>query len=141
MKKREAVDHIMTKEVRTLNLHNGSLMEAKQTMEDNNIRHLPVVTGENKLAGIISLTDIHRISFGGNYGQADEVDTSIFNTLSVAQVMKANPQTVTSQTTIKEVAEMLAVEEFHALPVANENGDLEGIVTTTDLVKFLLEQY
>jgi CBS domain-containing protein len=34
----------------------------------------------------------------------------------------------------------LASEEYHALPVV-ENGQLVGIVTTTDVIKYLLEQY
>lgn len=140
MKRREPVSHIMTKDVKSINLHQGSLLEAKEIMERNNIRHLPVTSGD-KLEGIISLTDIHRISFGGNFGQQAAVDGAIFEMLTIAQVMKNNPKTVTPDTQIREVAEMLAHEEFHALPVVDNNGNLEGIVTTTDLMKFLLEQY
>ena len=117
-----------------------ALLEAKDMMEKNHIRHLPVTSGD-KLEGIISLTDIHRISFGANFGQQAAVDASIFEMLTVAQVMKNNPTTITPDTQIREVAEMLAVEEFHALPVVDDDGNLEGIVTTTDLMKFLLEQY
>jgi CBS domain-containing protein len=47
---------------------------------------------------------------------------------------------VTSKTTIQEVAEFLSKKEFHALPVV-ENDELVGIVTTTDLITYLLEQY
>lgn len=140
MKRREPVSHIMTKEVKSINLHQGSLLEAKDIMEKNHIRHLPVTSGE-KLEGIISLTDIHRISFGGNFGQEESVDASIFEMLTVAQVMKNNPKTVTPETPIRDVAEMLSQEEFHALPVSDNEGNLQGIVTTTDLMKFLLEQY
>ena len=42
--------------------------------------------------------------------------------------------------TIKEVAEILASREFHALPVI-DGTKLVGIVTTTDLIKYLLEQH
>jgi len=140
MKKREPVSHIMTKDVKSINLHQGSLLEAKAIMEENNIRHLPVTSGD-KLEGIISLTDIHRISFGGNFNQQETVDASIFEMLNISQVMKNNPKTVKPDTPIRDVAEMLAQEEFHALPVSDNSGKLEGIVTTTDLMKFLLEQY
>ncbi len=140
MKRREPVSHIMTKELKTLNVHDGSLFEAKETMEQNSIRHLPVVEGE-KLVGILSLTDIHRISFGANYGQEATVDRSIFDSLSVPQVMHHDPKTVTPETPIKEVAELLSREEFHAVPVVSGDGNLEGIVSTTDLMKYLLEQY
>lgn len=118
----------------------GTLLEAKQIMEDSNIRHLPVTSGE-RLEGIISLTDIHRISFGANFGQEKDVDAAIFEMLSLEQVMKANPRTITPETPIKDVAQILSQEEFHALPVTDSNGNLEGIVTTTDMMKYLLEQY
>ena len=140
MKKREPVSHIMTKDVISMDLFSGTLEGAKKTMEDNNIRHIPIVKGE-ELVGMLSLTDIHRISYGGNFNQGKDVDAAIFNSLNIAQVMKTEPRTVTAQTPIKEVAEQLAVEEFHALPVVNQKGKIEGIVTTTDLVKFLIEQY
>jgi len=140
MKKRESVSHIMTKDVKTMSLHDGGLQEAKSLMEENNIRHVPIVSGE-KLAGILSLTDIHRVSFGANYGQENQVDQSIFKSLSISQVMKTDLRTVNPETTIKEVAEQLAVEEFHALPVVDNTGNLKGIVTTTDLVNYLIDQY
>ncbi|MBD99600.1 MAG: CBS domain-containing protein [Verrucomicrobia bacterium] len=140
MKKREAVSKIMQRELKTMSIHDGNLKNAKTMMEENNIRHLPIVSGE-KLVGIISLTDIHRISFGGNYGQAASVDASVYDTLSLEHVMMSEPRTVTVDTTIKEVAEKLAVEEFHALPVVGNDNKLEGIVTTTDLVNYLIEQY
>ena len=140
MKKREPVSHIMTKDVKTMSIHDGSLSRAKEMMEENKVRHLPVVSGE-KLVGMLSLTDIQRISYGANFDQTQEVDKSIFNSLKVEQVMKSDLRTVQSSTTIKEVAEKLSVEEFHALPVVDATGKLEGIVTTTDLVKFLVDLY
>lgn len=41
---------------------------------------------------------------------------------------------------IRDVAEILSTEEYHALPVV-EDGKLVGIVTTTDVIKYMLEQY
>jgi len=141
MKKREPVSHIMTKDVYTVNSATDSLHDAQKLMESNQVRHIPVVSGE-KLTGIISLTDIQRISFGSNLGGNQEsVDHAMFDMLSIEQVMKHEPRTVSPETTIKEVAEKLAVEEFHALPVVDESNNLKGIVTTTDMVQFLVDQY
>jgi CBS domain-containing protein len=47
---------------------------------------------------------------------------------------------VSSETSIKEVAEILATEDFHSLPVV-DNGSVAGIVTSTDVIKYLLDQY
>lgn len=129
----------MTKNVKSISLHDGTIEAAKDIMAENKIRHLPVTNGE-ELAGIISLTDIKRVSFGANYGQEAAVDKAVFSSLSLTQAMVYAPKVVSPETTIKEVAEILASEEFHALPVI-DNTSLVGIVTTTDLINYLIEQY
>jgi CBS domain-containing protein len=57
--------------------------------------------------------------------------------------MSHKPRVVKDADTIKSVAEILSKEEFHALPVVQEQDEsqLAGIVTTTDVIKYLLEQY
>lgn len=69
------------------------------------------------------------------------METVVYNMFTIAQVMAKNLKSVSSGTTIKEVAEILTKNEFHALPVVDDGNELVGIVTTTDLIKYLLEQY
>ncbi|MCM4167068.1 Inosine-5'-monophosphate dehydrogenase [Arenibacter antarcticus] len=139
MKKRELVSKIMSTNLITIN-HANTLVEAEQLFKKYKIRHIPVVSNK-KIVGILSLTDLLRISFVDTYGEDDsDVDTAIYNMLSIEQVMVNNPVHVSSNKTIKEVAEILAKQEFHALPVVDD-GDLVGIVTTTDLLNYLLDQY
>ncbi|MEZ5022267.1 MAG: CBS domain-containing protein [Chitinophagales bacterium] len=129
----------MTSNVLTLNV-TDSLEDAESIMKKNKVRHIPVVSGE-KLVGMLSLTDLLRISFVDHYGeQESSTDTVVYDILSIPQVMVSNPEFVTKDQTIREVAEMLATKEYHALPVVEE-GNLVGIVTTTDLIKYLLDQY
>ncbi|MEP5612202.1 MAG: CBS domain-containing protein [Cyclobacteriaceae bacterium] len=139
MKRREKVSQIMTTEVQTVNINN-SLQEANNLFKKHHIRHVPVVSGE-KLIGILSHTDILRISFGNTFGDEQQGgDEAIFDMLSINQVMKHSPVTVSPEGTLKEAAEILSDKEFHALPVV-ENEKLVGIVTTTDIIKYFLEQY
>jgi len=58
----------------------------------------------------------------------------------MANEMAKKLVTVSPETTIKQVAEILATKEFHALPVV-EGKLLVGIVTTTDIIKYLIDQY
>jgi len=139
MKKRELVSKIMSDKLITLNLSNN-LVEAEKLFKENSIRHIPIVSG-SKIIGMLSLTDLMRISYVDSYGaEENEVDTSVYSMLSIEQVMVKNIIFVSSNQTIKEVAEILAKNEFHALPVIDD-GKLVGIVTTTDLLHYLLEQY
>ncbi len=139
MKKRTPVSTIMTKSPVTVNLTDG-LMRVNTLFKKLNIRHIPVVSGK-KLIGIISQTDIMRLSFGDIYaGQDDEMDHSLFDMLSIEQVMAASPKTVSPDDTIRDVAEIFASSTFRALPVV-ENDEVVGIVTTTDVIKYLLDQY
>lgn len=139
MKKRTPISKIMTDKVITLN-HTDDLFEAEKLFKENHIRHIPVVSGGN-IIGMLSYTDLMRISFADAVDEgAKDVDTSIYNMLSIEQVMTKKLVTVSSDTTIKEVAEVLAKNEFHALPVV-DGGKLAGIVTTTDLINYLIEQF
>lgn len=138
MKKREKVANVMTRELITISV-NDSLQNANTIFRNKKIRHLPVVAGDN-LVGILSQTDILRISFGNTFGDQEGGDDAIFDMLSINQVMKHSPVTVSPEDTIKDAAEILANKEFHALPVVDD-GKLSGIVTTTDLIKYFLSQY
>ncbi|MEP1096339.1 MAG: CBS domain-containing protein [Cyclobacteriaceae bacterium] len=139
MKRREKVSQIMTTEVQTVGINN-SLQDANNLFSKHRIRHIPVVSGE-KLIGILSHTDILRISFGNTFGDEQQGgDEAIFDMLSINQVMKHSPVTVSPDDTLKQVAELLAEKEFHALPVV-DNEKLVGIITTTDIIKYFLEQY
>jgi CBS domain-containing protein len=142
MKKREPITHIMSKSVHTLNLTN-SLEDAEKAFRKYNVRHLPVVSGD-KLIGMLSLTDLARISFVDSYGdvndQENSVDTAVYSMLTIEQVMAQKVETIDASATIRDVADVLSAREYHALPVVEDN-KLVGIVTTTDLIKYLLEQY
>lgn len=137
MKKREKVANVMTKEVLTINV-NDSLHNANNLFNSKKLRHLPVVANDH-LVGILSQTDILRISFGNTFGEQNGGDEAIFEMLSINQVMKHSPTTVNSNNTLKEAAQILAEKEFHALPVV-DNEKLVGIITTTDILHYFIEE-
>ncbi len=139
MKKREPISKIMTSSVFSLK-KGDDLFAAEEMFKKHKIRHLPVLEN-GQIVGILSQTDLARISFVDNFGGDEgDVDTAVYNMLTLDQVMKQKPITIQTNQTIREAAEILSKNEFHALPVVEE-GKLVGIVTTTDLINFLLEQY
>jgi len=139
MKKRMPVSTIMTKDLITVS-NSDDLTTAEILFKKHKIRHIPVVK-EKETIGMLSYTDLLRISYADAvFEDETDVDTMVYNMFTIEQVMAKNLVQVTSQTTIKEVAEILSENEFHALPVI-DNNELVGIVTTTDLINYLLEQY
>jgi CBS domain-containing protein len=138
MKKREPISHIMTKTVVTANENDGLRMVVEK-LKKNTIRHIPIIRGK-EMIGIISRTDINRLTFGALFEGQEGADEAILDMLTIPQVMTSKPMTVSSDSVIRDLAEIFVKEEFHALPVV-DNGELKGIVTTTDVVRYFLEQY
>ena len=137
MKKRTPVSQIMTAKPITVNVTN-KVKDVAQIFTENNIRHIPVVSGSD-LIGMISKTDIERISFVSEH-QDVRANTQIYDSLKIEQIMTTNLDTVESNDEIRDAAKLLASGKYHALPVL-ENGQLKGIVTSTDVIDFLLDQY
>ena len=92
----------------------------------------------DKLIGLISLSDLQRVSFIDAYGKEGTEDTPIYNMLDIKDLMIKKPLTASPQTTILEVSKLLASKEFHSLPVVEEE-KLVGIITTTDLLHYFIE--
>ena len=133
------VSTIMTEHVVTLK-RNDSLEKAEKLFKRHHIRHIPVVSN-NSIIGMLSYTDLLRISFADSAFEDDDyVESVVYNMFSIEQVMVKKIVSVEQSTSIREVAEILAKSEFHALPVV-ENNTLLGIVTSTDLINYLLKQF
>lgn len=138
MKKREPITHIMSKALFTVH-PKQTLWEVKEIFEQQQIRHVPVVSGK-EVVGIVSLTDLMRVT----YGIAKEdiaQNQAVYKSVLVEQAMTPHPEVVSDQATIREVAEILVEKGFHALPVVDANANLVGLVTTTDFIRYLIEQY
>lgn len=138
MKQRVPVSEIMSTNLVTANL-TDSLRHVNSLMKTHNVRHIPVVSG-SKLVGIVSKTDIMRLSFGDLFDGQSDADETVYDLLKLEQVMVSNPVAVQADDLIKDVAEQFTKVEFHALPVL-KGTEIVGIVSTTDLIKYLLEQY
>ncbi len=139
MRQRIPVSTIMTKNLVALT-RSDNLERAELLFNRHKIKHMPVVSGE-AIIGMLSYTDLMRISFAeaSSIG-SDTLETVVFNNFSIEEVMVKDVVTISTDTTIKEAAQILAEKEFHALPVLKD-GALVGIVTTTDLLNYFIKQF
>ena len=97
---------------------------------------MPVVDG-GKLVGIISDRDIKRHSPSMLAKITQEEYNKIFEETTIEKVMTKDPQTVSPESPIKVVIDIMHEEKFGAVPVVDAAGMLVGIVTTTDALGML----
>ena len=116
------VNDVMSKNMLTVD-KSISLQEAAQKMSKLNIGCV-IVTDKNKPVGIVTERDfVTRIASEGR-----PLFTEIY------EVMSSPLITISPEETIWEASEMMKERSIHKLPV-KENGQIIGIITTTDIVK------
>lgn len=114
----------------------ASLDEARHLMEEKKIRALPVVK-EGKLAGIVTKRGLLRMDLSLLENEPWIQGVNLAEE-SVCTAMTQNPITVTSDTVIPKAARMMLENKITALPVV-DGCCLAGILTNTDLLRFLIE--
>lgn len=137
MNTNKLVSEVMTSNVMTAD-RRDSLRHVNSLMKEKHIRHLPVVDN-GKLVGIVSNTDIMRLSFGDLYEGETGADEAMFDMLTLDQVMVHRPVSVRHDEFVEDVALKLASAEYHAFPVI-DGYKVVGIITTTDVIKYLLNR-
>ncbi|HUU19697.1 MAG TPA: CBS domain-containing protein [Sedimentisphaerales bacterium] len=114
------VEQIMTSPVRSVPC-NLSVLEASKIMEAENIRRL-VVLKEERLAGIVTQTDIVRVL------------TSYGMWKNVSELMSSDVAAIAGSATVREAAEVMASRDISCL-VAMDKDEVVGIFTERDLLK------
>ncbi len=112
----------------------AQLHEALTRMNRAGYRHLPVVAND-KLVGIITDRDI-RLAVNSPFVDADADLTreSILDGIRVDDCMTPDPQCVSSNTPLHEVADLLTLNKFGAMPVVDE-GKLVGMISYIDFLR------
>jgi len=132
------VKDCMSTNVVTIGL-DESLPEAQRLMLDNDIRRLAVVEGDNKLIGILSMTDVYEA------GPSDATSLSIWEVnyllakTLVREIFTPDPKTVKPDNTMSDAARLMLDNKFGALPVVDDTNKVIGIVTQSDIFKMVAE--
>ena len=110
------------------------LHDALTMMNRAGYRHLPVVM-DDKLVGIITDRDL-RLAVNSPVvdAEADLTREAILDEVCIGDCMTPNPQTVRSDTPLGEVADLLALNKFGAMPVVDD-GELVGMISYIDFLK------
>lgn len=137
MNMQEKITAIMTENVLCVD-KGEELLQVDNLMKKHKVRHVPVLSN-GKLVGIISQNDILRLSFGGIFEGHGESDLGMFEVLRLEQVMVSDPSVVNVSSTVGEVAKLFVNSNFHAVPVVNDEEEVVGIVSTTDVIRYFIK--
>ena len=139
MKRNEPVSNIMSDKITAVQ-EGQPLSEVRHKMIDSNIHHIPVLSGKN-LVGMVSFTDMMKLNVVISGADNHTIDAIIDQQFSIGDIMSTELTTLNDRDTIRQAAEVLSGNNFHAVPVTNSNSELQGIVTSSDLIRYLNNQY
>jgi acetoin utilization protein AcuB len=126
----------MTREVITVE-EDVSIMKASKLMKDKGFQHLPVVR-QGRLTGIVSDRDLKE----AHPSKATTLDIHelyyLLDKLQVKKVMSKNPHTVSGNETTDKAAALMLKHDISALPVVDQKGDLQGIITKGDVFRAMV---
>ena len=114
------------------------LHDALTRMNNGGYRHLPVAA-DGVLVGIITDSDI-RLAVNSPVvdADADLVRESVLDGVRVEDCMTPDPQCVSLDTPLHEVAELLMLSKFGAMPVVDD-GKLVGMISYIDFLRHYAE--
>jgi CBS domain-containing protein/RNA polymerase-binding transcription factor DksA len=118
----------------------ASALEALDLMIEHGIRHLPVVDAKRRVTGVLSFDDL-RAAFPlpiSLKAPPPPQERPALRELAVGEVMTYAPVTVTADAPLEEATQLMAERRIGCLPVVDEDGRLDGIVTETDLLHALV---
>lgn len=125
-------EELMTKKPKTVPT-SAKVRDALHLLQTLDIRHLPVVNEAKELVGMLSDRDLR----SARLPPEAEGNGSVLD-LRVAEVMSADPLSVSPDTDVGELIDHLVEHKVGAVPVVDEeSGELVGIVSYIDVLRTL----
>jgi acetoin utilization protein AcuB len=125
----------MTRKVITVDPQ-ANIFEAQELMAENKIRHLPVVEANGRLVGIVTDRDIRSALPYKFFKEAPSgEEKKNLTQLKINEIMTRDPITISPSHTIQDALLIIQDAKVGALPVADENRTLLGIISVRDLLR------
>ena len=110
-----------------------SVSEAIDLMSENRLHRLPVVNEDNRLVGLVT-EGIIASNTPNNASTLSVFELNyLLNKLTIEDIMEKNVITIGKEALLEEAATILRKNDIGCLPVIDENGILEGIITHNDI--------
>jgi CBS domain-containing protein len=133
--KKQPITKVMSANVITV--HRGQpLSEVWDILRENKIHHVPVVDGA-KPVGIISATDILRLVYDFDGTDDRMLRTMLDHQFTIDDAMSTALVTANVNSTLHHAADLMSDGSIHSVLVLDDQGELAGIVTSTDIIRFV----
>ncbi|HST05527.1 MAG TPA: CBS domain-containing protein [Chloroflexia bacterium] len=129
----------MTTPAKTVDI-NTPVADAYNVMMEQGIRRLPVVDGD-KLVGIVTLGDLREARPSPATSLSIYELNYLLSKLTVDKVMTHDPFVVSATTPIQHAARLMLDRKVGGLPVVDEESNLLGIITESDIFSMLVDQW
>lgn len=124
-------DHLLT-------LHpKDKIQRAKEIFTSYRIHHIPIVVNST-LVGILSLGDILAKENKTHSHMLQVESMKNISMLTIDEVMTQNPISISSTSPIVDGLKIMNTKRINCLPIVDD-GQLVGILTSSDVLKFLYE--
>ena len=132
------VDSIMSRDVEVV-APDVTLMEIQEVLRKRGFRHLLVVE-DGALVGVISDRDVLRVisPFLDTLSESARDVKTLMRPAS--DVMRSDPVSASPDTSVEDAASMLLEHTISCLPVIGDDAQIQGIVTSKDLLRCLRNQ-
>lgn len=117
-----------------------SLSDAHRYMQEQNVRHLPVVESDNKMLGLIAEEDLLKAQPSSATSLSVWEIHHLLMEVKVKAVMVKEVMTTTEDTPIEEAAHIMLDKKIGCLPVLRDD-QLVGIITESDIFRTLMELF
>jgi CBS domain-containing protein len=131
------VEEIMSTDLVSVSSHDR-LMHARRVMLDSNVGRL-LISENNELAGILSSKDIMRAMISFRKEVPPNHQKAQIKECLVEKYMTPNIKKINNKTTIAELANNMLETGYNGYPVINEEDQVMGIITQTDLLALIVE--
>ncbi|RLL51540.1 CBS domain-containing protein [Mariprofundus sp. EBB-1] len=119
-------------------LSSASVAVALKELESSQFRHIPVLSDEYQLVGMISDRDIVRCMCGsGNVCVHCAKDKQ---EITVETIMKGNVLSASVDTDARYIARLFVEQRIGAMPITDE-GQLVGMITRSDILKAVMVHF
>ena len=140
--KAKAYEKISVKDIMTTDIISISaddrLVHARKVIMDSGVGRL-LLTEDNELAGIITSKDIAKAFVSFRKHTPDKYQASQIKELIAGDYMSTNVETISQDASIPELADAMLETGYNGYPVVDNDDQIIGIVTQSDLLKLIYE--